>query len=144
LFGLAPLPLFCIAGLLAMFAAVVMFEGINFLWDLPRMTEKQVMAIGRPLLLWVVPSLVGMLLCRLGVRHWVPPFWPLCAVAIVAWCSGLTYYGEEDGVTTVAFGLLPLFRSALPEYIRIATLFCVLAASYLLLRATHQRRFGNA
>jgi hypothetical protein len=144
LFGLAPLPLFCIAGLLSMFAAAAVFEGINFLWDLPRMTEKQVIVIGRPLLLWVVPCLLGLLLCRLAVRHWVAAFWPLFAVAIVAWCSGLTYYGQEGGVTSVAFGMLPRFRSALPEYLRIVTLFCVLGASYLLLRTTHQRRFGNA
>jgi hypothetical protein len=144
LFGLAPMPLFCVAGLLAMFAAAAVFEGINLLMGLPSRTEIQVMAIGRPLLLWIVPSLVGLLLCWLAVRHRVAACWPICAVAIVAWCSGLTYYGHEGGMTTVAFGMLPRLRSALPEYLRIFTLFCALCAAYLLLRGAQQRRFGNA
>jgi hypothetical protein len=144
LFGLAPMPLFCFAGLLAMFGAAAVFEGINFLTGQPRMTETQAMAIGRPLLLWVVPVLVGLLLCWLAVRHRVAAFWPICAVCIVAWCSGLTFYGHVGGVTTVAFGMLPRFRSALPEYVRICTLFCALGASYLLLLAAQQRRIEGA
>lgn len=140
LFGLAPLPLFCIAGLLAMFAAAAVFEGINLLLNLPRMTETQVMAIGRPLLLWVVPFFVGLSLCLLAVRHSVPAFWPIFAVAVVAWCSGLVFYGEVRGVTTIAFGMLPGFRSPLPEYLRMLTLFCILGATYLMLRAVQQRR----
>jgi phage gp36-like protein len=47
-------------------------------------------------------------------------------------------------MTTVAFGLLPRFRSPLPEYLRIFTLFCALGAAYLLLRGVQQRRLGNA
>ena len=44
----------------------------------------------------------------------------------------------------VAFGMLPRFRSPLPELMRMFTLFCVLGATYLLLRAVHRRRFGDA
>jgi hypothetical protein len=144
LFGLAPLPLFCVGALLAMFAAAAVFEGLNFLLDLPRMTETQVMAIGRPLLLWIVPCCVGLLLSWLAVRHWVPVYWPLCAVAIIASCSGLTFWTEAGGVTTVGFGMLPRFRSPLPEYLRMFTLFCVLGTAYLWRRRAHIRRFASA
>lgn len=144
LFGIAPLPLFVIAALLAMLAAAALFEGMNFLWDLPAMTDRQVMAIARPLLLWIVPYFVGLLLCWLAVRHWVAAFWPLCAVTIVAWCSGLTFFGEAGGVATIAFGMLPRFRSPLPEFMRILTLFCALGATYLGWRRAHMRRFANA
>jgi hypothetical protein len=137
LFGLAPLPLWCFAGLAAIFATAAVYEGINFLWHLPQTTERQVLAIGRPLLLWIDPLLVGLLLCRLAVQRWIPAFWPLCAAAIIAWCSGSTYYTEHE----VAFGMPP--RMA-PGYVRVATLFGVLAAAYLWLRRAEQRKVADA
>ena len=139
LFGLAPLPLFCVAGILAMFAGAAVLE-VTHILGLPAVSSQHAMSMGRPLLLWVVPCCVGLLLCWLGVRHGVRAFWPVFAVVIVAWCSGLTDVDEH----MVAFGMLPRFRSPLPEYLRIFTLFCVLGATYLLLRAAQQRRFGNA
>jgi len=144
LFGLAPLPMLFVAALLVMFIGAAFLESISFIWSLPSLTGPQVMVIARPLLLWVVPLLVGLLLCGLAVRHWVPAFWPLFAVAIVAWCSGLTFFGEMDDRTIIAFGMLPPFRSPLPEYLRIATLFCGLGAIYLRWRRAQLRSFADA
>jgi hypothetical protein len=143
MFGLAPFPLFCVAGLAAMFLGAAVLEVAGFL-GVPPLSARQAMAIGRPLLQWVVPLGVGLLLCWLAVRHWVAGFWPICAVGIVAWCSGLTYYGEVRGVTTIAFGMLPQFRSPLPEYFRMGTLFCALGATYLWWRRAQLQRFANA
>jgi hypothetical protein len=139
LFGLAPLPLFCVAGIAAMFAGAAVLEVTQVL-GFPTLSGERAMAMGRPLLLWIVPCCVGLLLCWLGVRHSVRAFWPIFALVIVAWCSGLTDVDEH----MIAFGMLPLFRSPLPELMRMFTLFCVLGATYLLLRAAQQRRFGNA
>jgi hypothetical protein len=139
LFGLAPLPLCIVTGILAMFAGAAVLEVVGF-FGAPALTAQQAMLVGRPLLLWIVPCSVGLLLCWLAVRHWVPAFWPLCAVAIVAWCSGLTHVSEH----TIGFGMLPRFRSPLPEYLRMATLFVALATTYLWRRHTQTRRFANA
>jgi hypothetical protein len=138
LFGLAPLPLFVVAGILAMFAGAAVLEVAGFL-GAPPLTAKQAMLLGRPLLLWIVPCGVGLLLCWLAVRHWVGVAWPLCAVAIVAWCSGLTTVTEN----MIGFGMLPRFRSALPEYLRIVTLFGGLGATCLWWRHAQMRRFIN-
>jgi hypothetical protein len=138
LFGLAPLPLFCVVGILAMFAGAAALE-VGQLLGLPALSSQHAMAMGRPLLLWIVPGCVGLLLCWLGVRHSVRAFWPIFAMAIVAWCSGVTDVDEHG----VAFGMLPLFRSPLPELLRMLTLFCALGVTYLLLRNAEQRRFSN-
>jgi hypothetical protein len=143
LFGLAPLPLFWIAGLLTLLVSAAAPLIIDFL-GLPPLTALQLVEISRPFLLWVAPWLVGLLLCWQAVRHRVAAFWPVCAMAIVAWCSGLTSYTHAWGVTNVEFGLLPIFRSPLPEYVRICTLFCALSATYLLLRAAQHGRSADA
>jgi hypothetical protein len=139
LFGLAPLPQCVGAGILVMLAGAAVLELAGLL-GAPVVPGRLLMAISRPLLLWIVPCCVGLLLCWLAVRHWVGVAWPLCAMAIVAWCSGLTTVTEN----MIGFGSLPMFRSPLPEYLRIATLFGALGATYLWWRHSQMRSFINS
>jgi hypothetical protein len=142
LFLLAPVPLVCVMGLLLTAASVGVgvvvgvTPGFPHAWVSPAAAEKLALA-GVPLLLqWVAPLVVGWQLCRMAARRCMPTFWPVCAMAIVAFSSGMSYFGKTGEVTTLTFGISTRFMTPWTDLVRISVLFCVLGVVYLRLRAS--------
>jgi len=144
LFVLGPAPMVCAMGLLSLGLMAGVVQGVGLPGLNPAAEEALAMTIGRPLLHWIAPFLVGLQLCRTAVRRWVPAYWPVCAIAIVAFNSGTTYYGKLGGLTTLAIQIPPGIHAPVPDLVRIVTLFAVLVLAYMLLRAAQLRRFSYA
>jgi hypothetical protein len=118
--------------------------GVPHAWVSPAAAEKLALA-GVPLLLqWVAPLAVGLQLCRMAAWRCMPAFWPVCAMAIVAFSSGMGYYGKTGEVSTLMFGITPASMIELSGVVRIVSLFCLLGLAYLRLRANQPGRSVHA
>ena len=138
LFVLAPLPMIMLLCVLSILVGIVLFEGADSLWDPPLSGELEV-ALTRILFTWALPGTVGLLLCRVAVRHLVPAIWPVCANAIVALTSSITYVTGTTQVTGIHFGSEPA-----PGLARALVLFLALGVAYLLRRRAQLRGMANA
>ncbi len=103
LFLLGPLPMIALMWVPAIIAGAALFEGADRLLDLHLEGTLEV-ALTRMAFVWVVPGVVGLLLCWLAVRRCVPAIWPLCANAMVALVSSLTHVTGTTRVTGLHFG----------------------------------------
>ena len=138
LFVLGPLPLIALLCALSILVGAALFEGEDRLWQLHLGGPREIV-LTRMLFVWVIPAVVGLLLCHLAVKRAVPAIWPLCANAMVALTSAFTHVSGTTRVTAIYFG-----PSAEQGLTRAPAFFVLLGVAYLLLRHAQSRRMRDA
>jgi hypothetical protein len=144
LFVLAPAPMVCAIGLLMLLASFAVVQGVSLALLTPATGERLALNIGGPLLQWLAPLVVGLQLCRMAARRCMPALWPVCAMAIVVFSSGMGYYGKTGEVPALLFSFSSASMLTLSGVVRIVSLFCLLGLAYLHLRAHQPGRSVHA
>jgi hypothetical protein len=120
----------------------VVFAMVALYGDAPAPPESDLQLVRRVLttfellVLWIIPACVGLALCHIAARRWMPPTWPLFSVLLTALMSGITRIEATPlrGAMSITVGAPPLH---IP---RTLTLICGLLIAYLLARHATQAR----